>query len=106
MNFLLSLAAWIAAYAANAMLWPVYMLLFGALGSILALLVIATLIYVAGAIVVVGWGRANGSRRRAQKLLAYVVVPSLVMGLVAIFLTLPLMELSHFLLYGPRPQLS
>jgi hypothetical protein len=88
------------------MLWPVYMIFFGALGSMLALLAIAILMLAAAAIVSVGWRRANGSRRRAHKLLAYVVVPSLFMGLVAIFLTGPLMELSHFLLYGPRPLVS
>lgn len=106
MNPLWWLAAWVTAYVANAMLWPVYLIFFGALGSMLALLAIAIMIFAAAAIVSDGWGRAKGSRRRVRKLLTYVVVPSLVMGLVAIFLTLPLMELSHFLLYGPRPLVS
>lgn len=102
-RFLLWLAAWIVAYAATAMLWPVYLIPFGALGSILALLAIGILIVAGAAIVIVGWHRVDGSRRRARNLLGYVVLPLLVMSSFAVFLTLPLMELSHLLLYGPRP---
>lgn len=101
---LLLLAVWFLAFAANAMLWPVYLIPFGPLGSLIALAVFAGLAIGALFVIWAGAARAISVRRKGPGLMLYVLAPIALMAASLLFLTAPLVELSHFLLYGPRPR--
>lgn len=95
------LLAWLSAFVANALLWPVYLIPFGPLGSLIALAALLGLALTALLIVYRGVRRGLQFRSKAAGLLINAVLPFAIMGACGIFLTGPLVEFSHAVIHGP-----
>jgi hypothetical protein len=96
------LLMWILAFAVNAMLSPVYLWLFGALGAIL---LVGGLCLLAIAALFLTYNAISTAKQSSQKLLYIIgfdVIPFLVMAGCGLFLIRPLAELSYVSIYGPR----
>lgn len=94
--------AWLLAFVANTLLWPVYLIPFGSLGSLIALAVLLGLAALALVITFIGTIRGLRSRRKAAGVVINAILPLFMMASSVVFLTLPLLEFSHTAIYGPR----
>jgi len=94
------LAAWLAVFVTNALLWPIWLIPLGPLGSMGPLAVMLGLAGAALLIARVGLTKANAAERKLTNLVTYVLAPLVIMAASGLFLTYPLIQLSHLLIYG------